>query len=453
MVLEEEKKIPRFKFRFFIQYEKVLDDGNFGFPFTVLARDISARGMTFYANEKMDIRSKPRISFELEKEKISFIGRIIRVERVEDEFSKFLIEVEIDKIDEKSKRNIKEYINKIDIYNVLSHIDLEDIADIHFVAGYPPIIKKKGKLSILKGEPFGENILKGLLFNILDDDRYKKFMQEKEMNLVFLYKEGTMFRVNLHFQQGKVEGVFRLIPTEIQLPHELGLPAVVERLMMDNKKGLILIAGRTGSGKTTTLASMVELLNNKIVGLIMCIENPIEYIHINKTCIIKQREIGKDTLSFSSAAKNALRQSPDVIVIGEILDRETMDVAITAAETGILVLTSIHAADSSQALDRVSSFFPAELQKHMLTRLSLVLKGIITQNLIPRKDEKGLVVGAEVLVANNAMRRAVRDGDWGQILTLIQTGRNIGMQSMRTSLQEYLSKGIIDEEYLQEYTL
>ncbi len=441
------------KFRFFIQYEKVLDDGSFSLPITVSARDINTEGISFYANEKISVHSKLIISFELDKEKVSFVGSVVSMNLVENESSKFLIEVKIEKIDEKDRRVIYEYIDKIDIYNLLSRIDLEDVVDIHFVTGYPPVIKKRGKLTILPGEPFSENILKGLLFSILDDDRYEKFIQEKEMNFIFLYKKGIRFRVKLHIQRGKVEGVFRLIPTEIQLPSQLGLPAVVEQLMIVNKKGLILVAGRTGSGKTTTLASMVELLNNKRKALVMCIEKPIEYIHTNKVCIIKQREVGKDTLSFSNAAKNALRQSPDVIVIGEILDRETMEVAITAAETGILVLTSIHAAESSQALDRVSSFFPVELQKHMLIRLSLVLKGVITQNLVPRKDGKGVVVAAEVLVTNNAMRRAVRDGDWGQILTLIQTGRNIGMQSMRSSLQEHLLKGVIDEEYLHEYTL
>jgi len=452
MFSREKREAQRFKFRFFIQYERVLEDGGFGLPFTVPARDISISGISFYANESMSVHSKARISFELEKEKISFITSVVRMEIVEDASPGFLIGAKIEAIEEKIRLKITDYINRINIYNALKDIELRDVVDIHFVSGYPPIVKKMRDLSILKGEVLNENILRGLLLNILDDERYKKFIREKEINFVFFYKEGVRFRVNLHIQQGKVEGVFRLIPSEIQLPHQLGLPPAVEKIVLDNTKGLILVAGRTGSGKTTTLASMVELLNTKRKGLVLCIENPIEYIHANKKCIIKQREVGRDTLSFSNAAKNALRQNPDVLIIGEILDTETMEVAITAAETGMLVLTSIHAADSSQALDRVASFFPAKLQIDMLTRLSLVLRGVITQSLIPRKDGKHLVMAAEVLVANNALRRIIRDRDWKQTLTIIQMGRNIGMQSMRNSLEEYFSKGIIDKEYLQEYS-
>lgn len=449
----EKREAQRFKFRFPIQYEIALENGKFSPPFTVYAHDISVLGIGFYAHERINVNSKVKVSFLLQKEGVSFSGSVARVAIADSDTTTFLIGVKIEEIDKRSKEYLAEYLDKINIYSFLDILDLKDVADIHFIAGYPPVVKRKGELSILRREAFEENILKDLLFNILDDERYERFIKEKEVNFVFFYKENIRFRVNLHVQQGKVEGVFRLIPTQIQLPRQLGLPAVVDKLMLENKKGLILVAGRTGSGKTTTLASMVELLNNKRVALVMSIENPVEYIHTNKTCIIKQREVGRDTLSFSNAAKNALRQGPDVLVIGEILDTETMDVAIAAAETGILVLTSIHAADSSQALDRVTSFFQPEVQRNMLTRLSLVLKGVITQTLIPRKDGKGLVVASEALVANNAMRRIVRDGDWKQLPTVIQTGRNIGMQSMRSSLEEHLSKGIIDDEYLQEYTL
>jgi len=353
-------------------------------------------------------------------------------------------------IDQESQKVIKEFIRRIDIYSVLEPIDLKGVVDIHFVSDYPPILKKIGGMTLTHGEPLKASILGSLLVNILDDERYKEFVKEKEVNFVFFYREGIRFRVNLHVQRDKVEGVFRLIPTQIKLPTQLGLPPVAESLI-ENKKGLILVAGRTGSGKSTTLASMIELLNSKRKGIIITIEKPIEYMHSNKECFIKQREVGRDTLSFSTAAKNALRQNPDVLLIGEILDAETMEVAITAAETGMLVLSSIHAPDSAQALDRVVSFFPADMQKHMLTRLSLILKGVITQNLIPRRDETGLVVAAEILVINDAMRRIVRDGDWRQISNVIQTGRSIGMQSMRSSLEQYFLNGVIDSEYFKEY--
>ena len=449
MDFREKRGAQRFRFRSFIQYEKVLKDGSFSLPFNAPARDISVSGISFYASESMGVHSKARVSLELEKEKISFVGRVVRMEIAEGGPSGFLIGVDIEDISSENKVKMEKYISQINIYNVLKDVDLKEVIDIHFVAGYPPIKKKIKEMSIAKGEPLGEDVLRSLLLNLLDDYMYKKFKEEKEINFVFSYKEDVRFRVNFHIQQGKVEAVFRLIHSKIELPSQLGLPAVVEKLM-DNKKGLILVAGRTGSGKTTTLASMVESLNNKRRALVISIENPIEYIHVNKKCIIKQREVGKDTLSFSNAAKNALRQNPDVLIIGEILDRETMEVAITAAETGMLVLTSIHASDSTQALDRVSSFFPPGLERDMLTRLSLILKGIITQNLIPRKDGKDLLVVAEVLVMNNALMRAIRDRDWKQILNIIQMGGKLGMQSMKTSIDQYFQKGLVDIEYMQD---
>jgi twitching motility protein PilT len=452
MFKEEKRKVPRFKFRFHIQYEKVLENGSFTLPVTAPARDISTVGISFYSTERMDLHSKIRVSFSLGKDEIVFVGRVIRMELSEETSFKFLIGVAIEDIADSSRVKINMFLNKINIYRVLDNIDLSDVVDIHLVVGYPAILKKIGKFEITKAEPFTENVLKGLLLNILDDDRYRKFMRDKEINFIFFYKEGVRFRVNLHIQRGNIEGTFRLIPTEIQFPHELGFPYVVEQLL-DNKRGLILVAGRTGSGKTTTLASMVQCLNHKRQGIIICIEDPVEYVHSNKKCIIKQREVGRDTLSFSNAAKNALRQNPDVLVIGEILDIETMEVAITAAETGMLVLTSIHAADSSQALDRVISFFPPELHSHMLTRLSLSLRGVITQELIPRKDHKGLVVASEILIMNHALRRVIRSGDWKQIPTIIQTGRDIGMQLMAHSLEQYYANRIIDSEYLKDYKL
>ncbi|MBN1793419.1 MAG: PilT/PilU family type 4a pilus ATPase [Candidatus Omnitrophica bacterium] len=451
MTGHEKRAHPRFKFRTSIQYQKLLADGGLSLPVTAPARDLSATGIAFYAAERMEVQSHLKVIFTLEEETITFMGRVVRMEINEEGAFGFMIGVEIEGIDDLSRKRLTQFLDFIDIYSVLKGIDLKGVVDIHFVVGYPPIVKRVGKLAIVQGErSFTEGALRGLLLNLLDDERHKKFLKEKEVNFIFFYQEGLRFRVNLHVQQGKTEGVFRLIPATIHQPSELGLPPVVEALL-ENKKGLILVAGRTGSGKTTTLSSMVEFLNNRRPGIIICIESPIEYIHTNQKCIIKQREVGKDTLSFSSAAKNALRQSPDVMVIGEILDVETMEVAISAAETGILVLTTIHAPDSSQALDRVISFFPPELHKHMQTRLSLVLRGVITQALLPRLDGKGLVVASEILVINNAMKRIVRDADWKQIPSVIQTGGDAGMQSMHNSLETHYLKGVISGEYLKEY--
>ncbi|MFH1245069.1 MAG: PilT/PilU family type 4a pilus ATPase [Candidatus Omnitrophota bacterium] len=451
MGTKEERVERRYRTGLHIHYEKILNDGNVMPAISVPARDISESGISFYSAEKVELHSKLRISFSVDQEEIVFSGTVVRAEICKDGPFAFFTGIQITDIDKINRARINQFIARLDISHVLDGINMAEVVDIHFVAGYPPIIKKIGGLTVEKSPVLGEEVLRDLLLNTLDDERYNEFISQKEVNFVLVHKEGKRFRINLHIQRDKVEGVFRLIPSQINLPHQLGLPESVEKLVLKDKKGLILVAGRTGAGKSTTLAGMVELLNTKREAIVISIEKPIEYIHTNKKCIIKQREVGRDTLSFSNAAKNALRQNPDVLVIGEILDEETMDVAITAAETGMLVLSSMHAPDSAQALDRIASFFPAEMQKHILTRLSLILKGIITQDLIPRIDDKGLVVACEVLIANDAMRRIVRDADWKQIPTIVQTGRDAGMQSMRVSLEEYFNKGLIDLAYLKEY--
>lgn len=450
---EEKRQESRLKFRINIQYEKVLEDGSFGIPIAVPAVDISFSSMSFYAPEELKLNTKVCVSFPVsEKEKVSYIGVIQRMEITDEDPPRYLVIVRRDEVGDAVKEKLDRFISDINIYNILDKINLSDIVDIHFVAGYPPVVRRQGRLSFEKSEALETNVLKILLLSILNDTRYKKFMEEKEANFVFHYREDARFRVNLHVQRGKIEATFRLIPHKIKLPQELGLPPVVDKLL-ENTKGLILISGRTGSGKTTTLSGMIEVLNEKREGVIVCIEDPVEYIHTNKKCIIKQREVGSDTLSFSNAAKNALRQGPDILVIGEILDAETMDVAITAAETGVLVLSTIHGADTTQALSRITSFYPEEAQKHVLSRLSFALKGIIVQELLPRIDKDGFIVASEIVVVNDAMKRTIRQGDWRQIPTIIQTNKAVGMQSMQDSLEDHVRYGQIDNKYLSDYKL
>ncbi len=448
--MEERRNAKRFRVDFYVQYQQVTDDVKGSCPVTVSARDISSAGLSFYSTQKIQMSSELKLTFTLTEKEISFIGHIIRMEVSSFNSSDYIIGVKIDKISPEDKEEIEAFLLQIDIDRVVAKVSLTDVMDIHFVTGYPLIIKKFGRIRVLEGKHFHKSVLRNLAKNMMDEQGYNDFLKTKESNFVYSYKDKVRFRVNFHVQRGNVEGVFRLIPSNVQTLGGLGLPGSVERLA-DNKRGLILVAGRTGSGKTTTLSSLVEYLNNKRDGIIITIEKPIEYIHTNQKAIIKQREVGRDTLSFSSAAKNALRQNPDVLMIGEILDRETMEVAITAAETGILVLTSIHAGSSSQALDRVSSFFPGDLQKHILARLSLILSGVVTQVLIPRVDGQGFVLGSEVLVMNNALRRIVRDADWKQITSIIQTGRGEGMQSFKNSVEQHFLSGVISSEYFQEY--
>lgn len=228
----------------------------------------------------------------------------------------------------------------------------------------------------------------------------------------------------------------------------------MEHLVKDHLKGLILIAGRTGSGKTTTLASLVRYLSGINEGVIIIIEDPIEYVHDNSKGIIKQRELGRDTISYASATRNALRQNPDVLVIGEILDVETLDLVLTAAESGTLVLSTIHAPTTAHVLDRIASFYPAEMQRHILYRLSLVLKGIITQELFPRiSGENGLVPAVEVFLVNDFARKIIREGEGRLVPDHLRIGKSMGMQSMQDSLEDLVHKGIVDVVYLKEYII
>jgi len=434
-----------------VQYEVMLAGGGFDIPVTVPGRDLRSGGLAFYCQEKMSLNTRLRMTVGVgDKERVIYIGKVVRIEISGEPGTEYVAGVEYDTISEADRARIEEFIKKVDLDAVIAAIPLDGVVDINFIAGFSPVVKKVKGLIIQPSAVFDEYTLKCLLFSILDKERYKKFLAEKELNFVYSYSEKIRFRVNLHMQRGKAEATFRCIPPAVSTPSQLGLPRAVERLLAENKKGLILIAGRTGSGKTTTLAAMVNYLNNNRSGIVVTIEDPVEYIHTNNKCIIKQREIGRDTLSFSAAAKNALRQNPDILVIGEILDVETMDVAITAAETGSLVLATIHAGNCVQALDRAIGFFAPDVQKNILSRLSMVVKGVITQMLIPKLDESGLVVAAEVLVANDAIRKLIRTADWKSIPSFIQTGKNLGMQLMRDSLEVFCQQGIIDPAYLLE---
>ncbi|MCK4994007.1 MAG: PilT/PilU family type 4a pilus ATPase [Candidatus Omnitrophica bacterium] len=450
MEYKEKRGKLRYPLRVNVHYERIFPDGTFDIPMSVPVRDLGLAGISFFSEEKLEINCPIRVKVLVARdESIVFEGRTVRVMISERKEMHYIVGVSIEEIATADLEKLKNFLVKVDIHNVLDNIDLENVVDIHLVAGYAPIKKKIGKLVVEEGEPFDEYVLKHLLLAMLDGDRYIKFMNNKEFNFVLTTRKGRRFRVNLHIQQGCIEGAFRPISAQIDAPASLGLSISVENLLL-NKSGLILVSGRTGSGKTTTLASMIEFVNNKRGGLVVCIEEPIEYVHVNKRCIIKQREVGRDTLSFSNAAKNALRQNPDILVVGEILDMETMETAITAAETGALVLTSIHAGDAAQSLDRVSSFFPGDIQKHILKRLSLILRGVISQDLIPRVDETGLVLSTEIMVVTNAVRRAIREADWKQIPLLIQVGKNVGMQTMQSSLRGLYDRGLIDLEYMTD---
>ncbi|MBF0521537.1 MAG: PilT/PilU family type 4a pilus ATPase [Candidatus Omnitrophica bacterium] len=319
-------------------------------------------------------------------------------------------------------------------------------SDLHLTQNTPPVLRIDGKLVIF--EQYGllqKEQLKKSIYSFLNERQIEKFEADRELDFSLALEGMPRFRVNVHIQRSSVEAAFRLIPTHIPAPNELGLPPTVLDFAR-KPSGLILITGPTGTGKTTTLASLIDLINGERACMIMCIEDPIEYIHSNKKSIIKQREVYSDTKSFAEALKRCLRQDPDVIVVGEMRDLETISTALTAAETGHLVLATLHTPDAAQTVERIIDVFPPYQQQQVRLQLSACLQGIVSQILLPRASGKGRVMASEVLVATPAIRNLIREKAVEQIPTTIQTGGQFGMHTMDMSLKNLYQKKIITYE-------
>ena len=326
-------------------------------------------------------------------------------------------------------------------------------SDLHITSGSPPQLRIDGKLVPLRMPPLNPTQTKQLCYSVLTDAQKMRFEEEQELDLSFGVKNLARFRANIYWQRGAVAGAFRLIPFKVRSLEELGLPGVV-RDLCEKPRGLILVTGPTGSGKSTTLAAMIDLINTERRGHIITIEDPIEYLHPHKGCLINQREVGADTKSFPRALKYILRQDPDVVLIGEMRDLETIQAALTTAETGHLCLATLHTNSAVQTINRIIDVFPPHQQTQIRVELSFVLEGIISQQLLPRADRPGRVLGVEVLVPNPAIRNLIRDDKAHQIYSQMQIGQaKHGMQTMNQSLLDlYLSRVISLEEALGRST-
>ncbi len=321
----------------------------------------------------------------------------------------------------------------------------KNASDLHLTENSPPVLRIDGQLVLSEFPTLKRNEIKQILYGILSEEQKKKFENDLELDFSLSLVGLDRFRVNLHIQRGSVEAAFRRIPLYIPSMEELGLPAIV-RDFARKPTGLVLLTGPTGTGKTTTLATMIDLINSERSCLITLIEDPIEYRHENKKAIIKQREVYSDTHSFSEALKRCLRQDPDVIVVGEMRDLETISTTLTAAETGHLVLATLHTPDASQTIERIIDVFSPHQQQQVRLQLSSCLQGIVAQTLLPRANTEGRVLAAEVLVATPAIRNLIRDQSIEQIPTALQTGAQYGMKTMSKSLVELYQEGAITYE-------
>jgi len=321
----------------------------------------------------------------------------------------------------------------------------KEASDLHLAVGTSPILRVDGELIKTNFPKLTPQESKRLVYSLLTDEQKRKFEENLELDFSLSVPGTSRFRVNVHQQRGSIEAAFRIIHYRVPSLEELRLPEIVASFSRKNN-GLVLVTGPTGVGKTTTLAAMIDLINQERRCMIICIEDPVEYVHKHNKSIVKQREVYSDTKSFAEALKRALRQDPDVIVVGEMRDLETISLALTAAETGHLVLATLHTPDAAQTIDRIIDVFPPYQQQTIKVQLAGSLKGIISQQLLPRLNGEGRVVATEILINTPAVGNLIREHKTEQIPTVIQTGSKLGMKSMDRSLKELYKEGIISYE-------
>lgn len=328
------------------------------------------------------------------------------------------------------------------VIDILQEAKGKKASDIHLVVGRPPMLRVHGRLEEYGDEVLNPDSAKFLIYSILNEEQRVKFELEKELDFSFGVKDLGRFRANIHYQRGTIAAALRSINTVIPTMEELGLPGVLKTFTEYNN-GLVLVTGPTGSGKSTTLATMIDEINRNKAEHIITIEDPIEYLHRHQKCVVEQREIGADTGSFSSALRYALRQDPDVILIGEMRDLETIIAALTAAETGHLVFGTLHTRDAAQTIDRIVDVFPPNQQQQIRLQLSNALKGIVSQQLIPNRSGSGMELAYEILVGTPAIGNLIREAKTHQIYSMIQTGAKYGMRTMDSVIKDLYEKGKI----------
>lgn len=342
--------------------------------------------------------------------------------------------------------------NTIKIETLLEECIRRKASDLHIQYGIPPILRVDGALIPVPNTPaLTEDALQNLIFATMDEDQKKIYVKDKEFDYSFSFGDIARFRVNAFTERGKMAAAFRLIPNEIVPISELGMPPVVETFA-DFPRGLVLVTGPTGSGKSTTLAGLIDKINREKSVHIITIEDPIEFTHKSQRSVIVQREVHYDTFSFAAALRSALREDPDVVLIGEMRDLETIQAAITIAETGHLVFATLHTNSAAQSIDRMIDVFPAHQQPQIRAQLANMLCAICSQRLVPAVAG-GRVVSAEIMIANSAVRALIREGKTFQLDTAIQTGAEQGMQTMDRTLAKLVQTGVVTYDAAREYAV
>jgi twitching motility protein PilT len=332
--------------------------------------------------------------------------------------------------------------NSID--ELLERMVEANASDLHVTTGTPPAIRVRGEVERLEGfDALSGEDTQQLLYRILSSEQQKNFELNRQLDFSYSMPGLARFRVNVYFQRESIGAAFRLIPTELKTLEELGIPASLH-ILAEKPRGLVLVTGPTGSGKSTTLAAIIDEINRNRSEHILTIEDPIEFLHRHKRCIVNQREIGPDATSFANALRAALRQDPDVILVGEMRDLETISTALTAAETGHLVFGTLHTQSAPSTIDRIIDVFPAEQQEQIRIQIASSLQGVITQALLPTADGLGRVPALEVLLPDDAVRNLIRQGKVEQVYSVMQTNTSRGMQTMEQSLADLVQRRVVD---------
>jgi twitching motility protein PilT len=342
--------------------------------------------------------------------------------------------------------------SRVDVHRLLQTMVEQGASDLHLTADSPPQLRINGSLFPLRTPPLSGSDIEAIAYGVLNERQKKQFEETNEVDLSFQWKGTSRFRANFFRQRGQMAGALRMIPFETRPLATLGFPESVGTLV-EKTQGLVLVTGSTGSGKSTTLASIIDAINTRHRHHIITIEDPIEFVHTHKKSIVNQREVGSDTASFSEALRYVLRQDPDVVLIGEIRDYETMEAALRIAETGHLAFATLHTNSTIQTIHRVLDFFPPKHQEMVRTQLSFVLEAVISQQLLIRADGKGRVLACEVLFPNAAIRNLIREEKTHQIYSQMQMGQGQhGMSTMNQSLCALVQKGSISRDTALQYS-
>ena len=442
----EKRKAPRRKVRIPILCWDAAGEGRSGKGKEVLSRDLSTTGVGFNSKEMYPIDTGLYVEIYLPNQKtpVSCNLKVVSIEAVVHGGEYKIGAIFLDLSDDDRLR-ISASVERMDLYVLLQSTIAGGASDLHLTVGKPPMVRREGRILTMAGDVIQPGQVEAMLFPLMTGEQVTFFEENKEMDFAFSPDIHSRFRVNIHSQKGNVEAVLRSISTTIKTFDELGIPAKKMENFCHQKSGLMLIAGTTGAGKTTTMISMVDFINRTQERVVVTVEDPIEYTLKSELSVIKQRELGSDTRSYAEALKRVLRQDPDVICVGELLDGECLMAAMRAAETGHLVISTVHAPNTVAAIERMVNFFPPEHALHIRQQLSSCLVGILFQTLVQNK-QGGRVVATELLLNNSAMKNLIREGKYNHMGNVLQTGRTLGMHTLHDSIKELCEKGLIDNE-------